>query len=155
MTALSYFATAMFGLMAGFFYAFSVCVMPGLDQVDPAAAIEAMQGINRAVRNPVFFATFFLSPLVGAAAAIACARGGERSAAMFFAAAAAIYVVAAIIPTTLINVPLNNALAATDMLNPSEIWSAYSGQWTLSNHARTLAATVATVVAAMGVRRLG
>ena len=44
------------GLMAGFFYAFSFTVMPGLDLLTGAAAMDAMRGINVAVRNPVFFA---------------------------------------------------------------------------------------------------
>ena len=44
-------ATLWVGVMAGFFYAFSAVVMPGLSAADPAVAIEAMQAINAAVRN--------------------------------------------------------------------------------------------------------
>ena len=54
---------ALFALMTGFFYAFSVAVMPGLDAIDARHSIPAMQSINLLVRNPVFFITFFVTPV--------------------------------------------------------------------------------------------
>ncbi len=42
------------GLMAGFFFAFSICVMKALEALPPAQGIAAMQSINVAVINPCF-----------------------------------------------------------------------------------------------------
>lgn len=148
-------ATLMLGVMAGFFYAFSVTVMPGLDNSDPTTAVQAMQGINMAVRNPVFFATFFLSPVIALAAAMAAFASGCRSAATWLTLAGLTYIGAAISPTALVNVPMNNALAlltASDAT--SAIWRAYSVDWTMWNHARTIATLFASGLAAQGWRKL-
>ena len=47
------------GVMAGFFFAFSFVVMPGLAAMEPLAALASMQAINLAVRNAVFALVFF------------------------------------------------------------------------------------------------
>ena len=47
------------GLMAGFFFAFSACVMNALADLPPAQGIAAMQSINVAVLNRLFYAAFF------------------------------------------------------------------------------------------------
>jgi uncharacterized membrane protein len=47
------------GLIAGLFFAFSSFVMTALSRLPPPAGISAMQSINVAVLNPVFFAAFF------------------------------------------------------------------------------------------------
>ena len=150
-TIAHYAAIALFGLITGFFYAFSVTVMPGLDIVSPAAAIEAMQGINLAVRNPVFFITFFLTPVVALIAAACSWRMGSRRAAGVMTLAACLYVGLAMAPTTMINVPLNDALATLDA-GGSEIWVDYSSPWTLSNHVRTAASLVSLLLAAWALR---
>jgi len=45
-------------LMAGLFYAFSCSVNLGLARLSNAEYISAMQSINRAIQNPIFFAAF-------------------------------------------------------------------------------------------------
>lgn len=148
----------MLALMTGFFFAFSVCVMPGLDQVAPGSAIEAMQGINEAVRNPVFFVTFFLTPAIALVAAIALWIGGNRRVAVGMSVAALVYLVGVIVVTASINVPMNNALA---LINPAgseaaSIWLDYSERWTFWNTARTfsnfLAFAIAAIAPAMTLR---
>jgi uncharacterized membrane protein len=47
------------GLMAGFFFAFSICVMKALGRLPPEQGITAMQTINVVVINPWFLAPFF------------------------------------------------------------------------------------------------
>lgn len=133
-------ATLLNGTMAGFFYAFSVSVMPGLDAARPAAAIEAMQEINRAIRNPVFFASFFLTPVVTAAAAALYWRAGVGITALSAALAALVYLAGAMAPTVLVNVPLNEALAAFPHVGgempAADAWRSYSASWTGWNTAR-------------------
>ena len=149
-------SVGLFGLMAGFFYAFSVCVMGGLDRAGPATAISAMQAINEAVRNPVFFVTFFLTPVVAIGAAAVTWMSGRRRAALLMGAAAAIYAGGALALTAAINVPMNEALSMVDpqAAGNARIWSDYSADWTFWNTVRTGLSTVALVVfaAAMAVR---
>lgn len=156
--ALAGVGAVMLGLMAGFFYAFSVCVMPGLGQIDPSEAIRAMQAINLAVRNGVFFAAFFLTPVVCGAAAAVLAWSGRRRAATILAAAALIYVLGAMGPTVAVNVPLNRALAAVDAsggIDPARIWADYLAVWDRWNLVRTLASTLALAVAGWALASAG
>jgi uncharacterized membrane protein len=60
------------GLMAGFFFAFSVCVMKALAKLPPAQGIAAMRSINVVVINPVFLTVFF-------GTGVACALGIFRA----------------------------------------------------------------------------
>ena len=46
------------GLIAGLFYSYSCSVNPGLAKLPDGEYLAAMQSINRAILNPVFFATF-------------------------------------------------------------------------------------------------
>ncbi len=141
------------GLMAGFFYAFSVCVMPGLDRIGPNAAIEAMQGINEAVQNPVFFITFFLTPVAAAISALVLWRSGSTAAAFWVAGGGLTYLLGALLLTAQINVPMNNALALVDstVSNAETIWHEYSTRWTFWNGVRTAVSTFAMLMIGVGM----
>lgn len=147
------------GAVSGFFFAWVCSTMWGLDAADPRVAIEAMQAMNASVRNAVFGAAFFGTPFVLAGASAAAWRGGRSPSATCFAAAAVLYLAGAFAPTILVNVPMNEALAATPI--PSEvgdaaaIWAAYSPRWQAWNLARTVACAGVLVLVGAGVRRLG
>ncbi|MGH1358934.1 MAG: DUF1772 domain-containing protein [Burkholderiaceae bacterium] len=140
-------------LMAGFFYAFSVSVMPGLDLTEPTVAIPAMQKINEAVRNPVFFGTFFLTPVIAILAALVAWFGGLRSASFWFAMAAVLYCLLGFLPTVVVNVPMNEALALVADPAPA-LWAAYSSEWTQWNTIRTVTTTVALLAALVGLQAI-
>jgi uncharacterized membrane protein len=129
-------------LIAGFFYAYSVSVMPGLAATDPLPAARAMRGINAVIRTPVFAFSFFGAlafPLVGALLA-------RRRAVMLLALASAlVYGLGAFAVTFAVNVPLNDALAAATLTaeNAAALWRDYAASWTFWNHIRTLASIVA------------
>ena len=55
---LTFFCALGCGLIAGFFFAFSVSVMKALGKIPPAQGIAAMQSINVVVINPVFLGVF-------------------------------------------------------------------------------------------------
>src|SRR5260221_582131 len=74
-------------LMAGLFFAFSSFVMAALGRLPPAGGIAAMQSINVAVLNPLFFAAF-LGPAV-ACVLLAAAPPPPRSAPRVLPASAA------------------------------------------------------------------
>ncbi|MFC5753434.1 DUF1772 domain-containing protein [Actinomadura rugatobispora] len=97
------------GLMAGLFVGFVCGVMPGLARASDRTLVDAMQGINKGILNPVFMLMFVGSiPVIGLAALLAF-RGHGREAAPWLVAALVLYVVAFIV-TMAANVPLNDQL---------------------------------------------
>lgn len=130
------------GAIAGFFYAYSVSVMWGLDAATPEQAIGAMQGINSTIRNAWFAPAFFGTPILAAASVVLLFCLGQRRAAIAMFIAALVYVLGAFIPTFAVNVPMNDALAISPIpVDPGEaraLWSPYSIRWTGWNHLRTL-----------------
>lgn len=140
----------LFGLIAGFFYAYSVDVMPALDILPPKEAIHAMQVINITVRNPVFFITFFGPLLAGAITLILFFLVKNKKAALLILLATLVYLFTAFLPTTFINVPMNNELGLLDLtltnLNTADIWIKYSQKWTFWNTFRCIGSTAAFVI---------
>ena len=148
------FALLAGGLAAGFSYAYSISVMPGLDAAPPAAAIRAMPGTNAVIRSPVFAAVFFGALLLPLAAGLACLAGGEappRRAGGMSLAAAAVYGGGVVAVTFAVNLPMNEALAALGPAAPADPAAArrtYSDPWTAWNDLRAVAATVAAGLSA-------
>jgi uncharacterized membrane protein len=97
-------------LIAGLFYAYSCSVNAGLGQLSDANYILAMQSINRAIQNPLFFISFMgtlvLLPIS------TYLHYGQPSLHRFYLllAATIIYAVGVIGVTALGNIPLNNML---------------------------------------------
>ena len=138
-------ATVTMGLIAGFFYAYAVSVMPGLADADDRTLVDAMQQINEAVENPFFFLTFLGAPLVTAVAAVLQWRCGGR-AVRWVVAAFVLYAIA-FLATFAFNIPLNNELA--DAGDPGQIDDLgsvrddYYTPWVAWNIVRTVASTAA------------
>jgi uncharacterized membrane protein len=129
-------------LIAGFFYAYSVSVMPGLGATDPLAATLAMRGINAVIRTPLFAFSFFGAlafPLAGAVLA------RHRAVAVLAVAGGLVYGVGGVAVTFTVNVPLNETLAAASpaATNAADLWRQYAAPWTVWNHVRTLASIIA------------
>lgn len=141
------------GAIFGFFYAWVCSTLWGLDALPPEVAIRAMQGMNASVRNAVFAPAFFgTGPILLVTAVLALARGA-RQAAGWLAAAGLVYICGAMMPTLLINVPMNAALALVDPEGPDAagLWQAYSARWQVWNGARTLAAGLALACTGLGL----
>ncbi|MGW0883429.1 anthrone oxygenase family protein [Streptomyces sp. NPDC002671] len=134
-------ATLFTGLMAGLFAAFSYSVMPGLARSSDRTLVEAMQGINKAIINPVFMLPYMGSiPLIGLAVFLAW-RGHGRSALPWLIAALVLYLVAFMV-TGSVNVPLNNHLAdAGDpdhIRNLAAVRADFEHKWVTWNIVRAL-----------------
>ena len=110
------------GLVAGIFFAFSVFVMRALGRLPPAGGIAAMQSINVAVLNPVFFAAFFGTAVLSLALAVAALVGWSLP---YLLAGSLLYLVGTILVTIVFNVPLNNRLAS---VTPDSAEGAASGR---------------------------
>ena len=135
------------GLIAGFFFAFSICVMKALGKLQPPHGIAAMQSINVVVINPWFLTAFFGTAVACLAAIAASLSEWDDSRAPYWLMGSAFYLTGSILVTMLCNVPRNNALAALSPSSPeaAAFWSSYLTSWTTWNHVRMIAALVAAV----------
>jgi len=143
------------GLVAGLMFAFSVSVMTALGRLPAAQGIAAMREINVAILNPAFALVFggtTLSCLVLAAiAAFTLDRPGAR----WCLAGTLLFLIGVVVVTAVVNVPMNDALAAVDPAGETcaELWARYLTQWSAWNHMRTLTACGATALLALALLR--
>jgi uncharacterized membrane protein len=136
------------GLAAGFFFAFSICVMQALGKIPAPQGIAAMQSINVVVLNPWFLTVFFGTAALCVAAIIAASMRWHDPRAVHWLLGGGLYLVGTLLVTMIFNVPRNNALAA---LSPTSaeagaFWLDYLSTWTAWNHVRTIAALLAAVL---------
>ena len=130
------------GLMAGFFFAFSICVMKALGAIPPAHGISAMQSINVAVINPWFLTPYFGMAVLSVLLSIAAVLRWHEPGAVYVVAGGLLYFLGTFLVTMLFNVPRNNALAdvAATSAEGAALWADYLIAWTKWNHLRTIAA---------------
>ena len=135
------------GMIAGLFYAFSTFIMQALGRLSTAAGAAAMQSINTTILNPLFFSLFFGTAVACLIVLIAALVAPEPPGALCAVIGGALYLVGAIGVTMAFNVPLNNALAATNptSVDGDAVWRSYLVRWTRWNHVRTLASLAAAV----------
>ncbi len=138
----------------GFFYAWVCSTMWGLDAADPRVAIAAMNAMNGSVRNAVFAPAFFGTPVALGLTAVLAWRQNMCKSAALFTASAGVYVALALLLTMLVNVPMNEALAATEipenLTDAAEIWADYSSRWQLWNQIRTATSGLSFLLALLG-----
>lgn len=138
--------TLLTGLLAGFFYAWSCSVMPGLANADDKTFITAMQKINVAILNPAFMLIFIGPPIAISLSIILLFIDGAVPAGVC-ALLALIAVIMVIVITARQNQPMNIALDAAgtyeDMDNPHETREQFHAPWVRWNHLRTAASTLA------------
>jgi uncharacterized membrane protein len=126
--------------------------MTALGRIPPAGGISAMQSINVAILNPLFFVAFFGTAATCLLLAIAALFRWDEPAAFYLLAGSVLYLVGSLLVTIVFNVPLNDALAAVnpDSAEGASLWTGYLSNWTAWNHARTatsLAAAASFTVA--------
>ena len=144
--------------MFGFFFAWVCSTVWGLDAADPNVAIAAMQAMNAGVRNPVFALGYFGTPLAFAAVTLVAWKGKEHRAAALFGAGGLLYALGVMVPTSTVNVPLNETLAAVEvplaLARADEVWQSYSAPWQLWNAVRAVAAGAVLLLAGAGIQGL-
>jgi uncharacterized membrane protein len=133
------------GVMAGTFFAFSTFVMTALGRLPAAQGLAAMQAINVAVLNPLFFLAFFGTAIVCAVLAVVAIAQWHTSGSIVLLLGSLLYLVGCIGVTVAFNVPLNNRLALVPADSPqaAALWSHYVTRWTAWNHVRTVASLAA------------
>lgn len=135
--------------MAGLFYAFSCAVNLGLARLSNAEYVSAMQSINRAIQNPVFFAAFFGAPILLLLSTFL--HYGQSMRFRFLLAATVIYLIGTFGVTVFGNVPLNNTLDRFKLKSASEEEIAlqranFRGRWNNLNTIRTVSSTLAVIL---------
>jgi len=144
--ALTWISALGSALIAGVFFAFSTFIMQALGKRPPAEGIAAMQEINvvvvRSAFIVVFVGTAVTSALLGGVALLKL----DDTRAPYWLAGAALYVLGAFVLTMVRNVPLNDALAASEPtgLQGRDVWTRYLTDWTKWNTVRTVASLLAT-----------
>ena len=138
-------------LMAGLFYAYSCSVMPGLGRLSDLQFLSAMQSINSAILNPVFFLGF-LSPIV--LLPLSSYLSYSTPVNLRFVClllATATYFIGVVGVTGVVNVPLNDALTQFDLKAATSESLAqqrllFEALWNMGNLWRTLASFSTSVL---------
>lgn len=147
-----FLATMATVLAAGLFYAYAVSVNPGLGRLPDAAYLSAMQSINRAILNPLFFLSFMGAVLLLPAATwMHYSRNHIRF--WWLLAATVVYVAGTFGVTVAGNVPLNNALDGMKLegATPEQLsgWrKAFENPWNTLNTVRTWANILSAAILA-------
>lgn len=134
------------GLVAGVFFAFSTFVMPALARLPAPAGIAAMQSINITVINPAFMGAFMGTALLCLGLALMAWLRWQQPGAGFVMLGCLIYLLGSLGVTLVLNVPLNDQLAALDpaATDSAGFWSRYLVDWTRWNTLRTIASLLAS-----------
>lgn len=140
-------AAVLVGLDAGFFVTWQISIIVGLGIVDDATYVESFRAFNATVRSVGFGAIFFGAPFSLAAAALIADRRLRP-----WIVLALVAVLACVGITFGLNVPLNEALAATTA-SASEARLAFEGPWNRANLLRTLAIVAGQVAMVIGLLR--
>jgi uncharacterized membrane protein len=134
-------------LITGLFYAYSCSVNPGLGQLPADGFIPAMQSINKAIQNPVFFLSF-LGTAVLLPVCTYMHYHVPLTAKFYLLLAAAIVYLAGVMGITIFgNIPLNDALdkfntATADAAEMARQKITFAKQWNRFHTIRTIASCI-------------
>ena len=138
-------------LMAGLFFAWSCSVTLGLARLTDEGYISAMQAINRAILNPVFFSCFFGSALLLPLSTYLYYDYTFPVRFGLLLLASLLYLLGVMGVTIFGNVPLNEALDAFNLASASAQDLAaqrttFEGPWNQLNTIRSVASTLAIIL---------
>ena len=136
------------GLSAGLFYSYQCSVIGGLGALPTREYLMSFQGINKAILNPVFFASFIGSLLVLVLAVLLVWYNNINYLLPYLVTALVIYALGVFTVTAAGNVPLNEALARLDLVHATEteleqFRLKFEARWNRLNLVRTVAAILA------------
>ncbi|CAN5811458.1 hypothetical protein BH11BAC7_BH11BAC7_30200 [soil metagenome] len=143
---LVFFTVLFIGLVAGLFYAYSCSVNIGLNKLSDKEYLNAMQSINSAIQNPIFFLTFMglliLFPITSYQL-----YQNQTNAFGLFIAAMGIYFVCVFGVTIFGNVPLNEQLANFSIQTETEneialMRQTFEKPWNAFHSIRTVASII-------------
>ena len=108
---------------------------------EPDVAPARFDKEHLVIQNPGFFVAFFGTALLSLALLASVLLGWLPGGAAWTAAGALLYLAGIIAVTIVVNVPMNDALAAVDPANSeaATLWKDYLSRWMMWNHVRTAA----------------
>lgn len=141
-------------LIAGLYYAYSCSVNPGLSRLNDLEYLQAMQEINRAILNPLFFLSFFGTLIF---LPVSAYLNYPINTTRFYClvVSAGIYAIASFGVTIFGNVPLNEMLDKTDLASASaetlqKIRTEFENPWNKFHSIRTFATILALFFSVIG-----
>ncbi len=143
--------TTCVGLIAGLFYSYSCSVTLGLNKLPDTQYISAMQSINRAIQNPIFFASFFGALVLLPICTYLKYSHPVSPGFWLLLAATLIYLIGTFGVTVIGNIPLNNSLDKFDLTNASKEAistqrAAFETKWNNLNTIRTISSILSFIL---------
>jgi uncharacterized membrane protein len=132
-------------LLAGFYLAFSVVIMPSLARLPGHVLVTTMQTINRVIVRPEFVLLFLGAPGFAVVALVLALLTGTPVVAV---AVGALLQIASTVTTAAVNIPLNTALDRADPDDADDIVrarEAFERPWVRAHLVRTAFTTVGAV----------
>ena len=111
-------ATLLTGLTAGLCFTWNNAVTPGIGQLVDMGYLRSFQEMNRAIINPIFLIVFF-GPFFLHIANIFLFKSSSGTLLWMVMASAALYIIGLVAVTIFGNVPLNEILDKTDLMQAS------------------------------------
>jgi uncharacterized membrane protein len=138
-------------LMAGVFYSYSTSITLGLKMLPDPEYIAAMQSINKAIQNPVFFIAFLGSLLLLPVSSYMNYSHSVSTKFLLILGATIIYLAGVFCVTAFGNIPLNNTLEKFDLLNASNEAitlqrKSFEIRWNNLNTIRTISSIVSLIL---------
>ncbi|MEK7434972.1 MAG: anthrone oxygenase family protein [Cyanobacteriota bacterium] len=138
-------------LMAGLFFSYSFSVVLGLGRLDNFEYINAMQSINREIKNPIFFIVFFGTLLLLPITSFLHYQQTFSTKFLFILASTIFYVIGVFGVTVLGNIPLNEKLDKFNLQSSSsEIIKTerdnFEYRWNKLNLIRTISSTISIIL---------
>ncbi|MFI8197630.1 DUF1772 domain-containing protein [Streptomyces sp. NPDC085942] len=143
-------ATIVNGLYAGFMLTFLIAIMPGLAELTDQQFTAAMRRFNEKVPGPAFL-VLFLGVVALPAAAFLTGLGEHDEVTGPAVLAALICVIIGHLITVIGNIPLNNALAASEGGDDSVARAAFEPRWNTLHQVRTAFSLVACALLAVAL----
>jgi uncharacterized membrane protein len=135
------------GLIAGVYFAFSTFIMTAFAHIPPVQGIAAMNSINVTIVRSPFMILFLATPVLCVVIAVLAFTSWREGASVRMLAGAAVYLIASFLSTIVVNVPMNDGLAAVNAngADALSLWASYLKDWTWWNHIRTIASLLASI----------
>jgi uncharacterized membrane protein len=142
------------GLVAGFFFAFSACVMKSLARRPAAEGVAAMQSINIVVINVFCMGAIFGTGLASIVLVVMSLVDWGDPYAVYLLIGGALYLAGVVLLTIAYHVPRNDALAKLDpnSAEAASYWKQYVTSWTAANHVRTIAPLASATLFTIALR---
>ena len=116
-------------------------------------SIAAMQSINITVITPLFLAVFMGTGILCAVLIVMSLINWHGTPSIIMIGGSLLYILGCLAVTTILNVPLNNELAAANAADPKsvELWARYLSDWTFWNSVRTAASLASSAALTVGL----